>query len=68
MLYVSMRDEGKIKTIDVDSFTVTGEVSVGVGSQPESLILTPDERILIVSLRGLRPDRRLDWRLSTPGT
>ena len=52
LLYVSMRDEGKIKTIDVDSFTVTGEVSVGVGSQPESLILTPDERILIVSLRG----------------
>ena len=50
VLYVSMRDEGKIKTIDVDSFSVTGEVTVG--TQPESLILTPDERILIVSLRG----------------
>ena len=52
-LYVSMRDEGTIKTIDVDTFTVTGDVWVGgPGSQPESLILTPDERILIVSLRG----------------
>ena len=50
VLYVSMRDEDTIKTIDVDSFTVTGEVKVG--DMPESLILTADERILIVSLRG----------------
>ena len=52
VLYVSMRDEGTIKSIDVDSFTVIDEVSVGELSQPESLILTPDERILVVSLRG----------------
>ena len=49
-LYVSMRDEGTIKTIDVDSFTVTGKVDGGTA--PESLILTPDERLLVVSLRG----------------
>ena len=52
-LYVSMRNEGKVKTIDVDGFTVTGSVSVGTGTQPESLILTHDERTLVVSLRGM---------------
>jgi len=49
-LYVSMRNEGKIKSIDGDRFVVTGHVAVG--TQPESLILTPDEGTLIVSLRG----------------
>jgi DNA-binding beta-propeller fold protein YncE len=51
-LYVSMRDEGKIKAIDVDTFVLTGEVFIGAGTQPESLILTPDEDTLIVSLRA----------------
>jgi DNA-binding beta-propeller fold protein YncE len=50
-LYVSMRNEGKIKKINLESFTMTGE-AVDVGTQPESLILTPDERTLIVTLRG----------------
>jgi DNA-binding beta-propeller fold protein YncE len=50
-LFVSMRIEGTVRTIDLDTFTSTGEV-VAVGVQPESLILTPGERTLIVSLRG----------------
>jgi len=58
LLYVSMRNEGKVKTVDVDSFVVTGEVSLGaVDLQPESLILTRDERTLIVTLRGKPPAR-----------
>ena len=58
VLYVSMRNEGKVKTVDVDSFVVTGEVSMGAADlQPESLILTRDERTLIVSLRGKPPAR-----------
>ena len=58
VLYVSMRNEGKVKTVDVDSFALTGEVSMGAANtQPESLILTRDERTLIVSLRGTPPAR-----------
>lgn len=50
-LYVSMRNEGAIRAIDIDSFTLIGG-PLAVGTQPESLILTPGERTLIVSLRG----------------
>jgi DNA-binding beta-propeller fold protein YncE len=50
-LFVSMRVEDTVRTIDLETFTVTGDV-VAVGDQPESLILTPGERTLIVSLRG----------------
>jgi DNA-binding beta-propeller fold protein YncE len=50
-LFVSMRVEDTVRAIDLDTFTVTGEV-VSVGDQPESLILTPGEGTLIVSLRG----------------
>jgi DNA-binding beta-propeller fold protein YncE len=56
LLYVSMRAEGKVKVIDLASRLVTGEVIVGLpgltGAQPESLLLTPDERTLVVSLRA----------------
>jgi DNA-binding beta-propeller fold protein YncE len=51
-LFVSMRNEGKVRIVDTDSFTDVGDISVGTATQPESLILTPDERTLIVSLRG----------------
>ena len=50
-LYASMRNEGAIRAIDIDSFTLVGG-PLTVGTQPESLILTPGERTLIVSLRG----------------
>lgn len=51
-LFVSMRNEGTIRTIDLDTFQPTGDV-VSVGVQPESLILSPGERTLMVSLRGM---------------
>ena len=49
-LYVSARGEGKIKVIDLDLPTVAGEVAVG--TQPETMLLTPDGRTLVVTLRG----------------
>jgi DNA-binding beta-propeller fold protein YncE len=39
-----------VKRIDLDTRTVTGAVAVGV--QPESVMLTPNERTLVASLRG----------------
>jgi DNA-binding beta-propeller fold protein YncE len=51
ILYVSMRVENLVRTIDLDTFQATS-VKIPVGPQPESLILTPGERTLIVSLRG----------------
>jgi YVTN family beta-propeller protein len=74
-LYVAMRNEGTIRTIDLETFTATGAF-VSVGTQPETLILTPDERTLIVTLRGT-PARvafvntdplELDMRLDIAGT
>jgi DNA-binding beta-propeller fold protein YncE len=50
-LFVSMRNEGVIRTIDIETFTATGDF-VAVGVQPETLILSPGEHMLIVSLRG----------------
>jgi DNA-binding beta-propeller fold protein YncE len=50
-LFVSMRNEDTVRTIDLDTFRPTRDVAF-VGDQPESLILTPGERTLIVSLRG----------------
>ena len=48
-LYVSIRNERKVKVID----RATGalEWDLEVGTQPESLMLTPDERTLVVTLR-----------------
>jgi DNA-binding beta-propeller fold protein YncE len=50
-LFVSMRNEGRVRVIDLDTFTVSADF-VQVGTQPETLILAPGERTLIVSLRG----------------
>jgi YVTN family beta-propeller protein len=49
-LYVTARGEGKVKVIDPATHAVVGEVPVG--PQPETLLLTPDEKTLVVSLRG----------------
>ena len=49
-LWVSSRGDGTVKRIDLDTHTITGSVDVGV--QPESVMLTPSERTLVVSLRG----------------
>ena len=49
-LWVSARGDGAVKRIDLATKTITGSVAVGV--QPESVMLTPDEHTLVVSLRG----------------
>jgi DNA-binding beta-propeller fold protein YncE len=50
-LFVAMRNEGTVRTIRVGPFTPTVHVEA-VGVQPESLILSPGGRTLMVSLRG----------------
>jgi YVTN family beta-propeller protein len=49
-LWVSSRGDGTVKLIDLDTNTITHSIVVGV--QPESVLLTPNERTLVVSLRG----------------
>ncbi len=50
VLWVSSRGDGTVKRIDLATQEVTHSVAVGV--QPESVMLTPSERTLAVSLRG----------------
>jgi DNA-binding beta-propeller fold protein YncE len=50
VLWVSSRGSSSVKRIDLVSHVITAEVAVGV--QPESIMLTPDERTLVVSMRG----------------
>ena len=50
LLWVSARGDNTVKRIDLASHTVTGSVPIGV--QPESIMLTPNELTLVVSLRG----------------
>ena len=49
-LWVSARGDGSVKRIDLDTHAITASVPVGV--QPESMMLTPTERTLVLSLRG----------------
>ena len=53
-LWVSARGDGTAKRIDLDTIDPGPPVieSVAVGVQPESVMLSPDERTLVVSLRG----------------
>jgi YVTN family beta-propeller protein len=48
--YVSVRNENKVKVVDTASQTIVGEVDVG--TMPDTLQLTKNERTLIVTLRG----------------
>jgi DNA-binding beta-propeller fold protein YncE len=50
VLWASSRGSNSVKRIDLVSHEITASVPVGV--QPESIMLTPDERTLVVSLRG----------------
>jgi len=50
LLWVASRGDGTVKRIDLDSKAITASIPVGV--QPESVMLTPSERTLVVSLRG----------------
>ena len=47
--YVSVRDEGKVKVVDLHAAAVVDEVAVG--TEPDTLQLTPDAT-LVVALRG----------------
>lgn len=49
-LWVSSRGDGSVKRIKIGRNAITKSIPVGV--QPESLMLTPSERTLVVSLRG----------------
>ena len=49
-LYVSIRNEGKVKVLDDTTGALEWELFIG--TQPESLMLTPNERVLVVTLRG----------------
>jgi DNA-binding beta-propeller fold protein YncE len=49
-LWVSSRGDGTVKRIDLRTRMITASIEVGV--QPESVMLTPFERTLVVSLRG----------------
>ena len=40
-LWVSSRGDGTVKRIDLTTNTITGSVAVGLGVQPESVMLTP---------------------------
>ena len=50
VLWVSSRGDGSVKRIDLASHVITASVPLGV--QPESIMLTPNERTLVVGLRG----------------
>jgi DNA-binding beta-propeller fold protein YncE len=49
-LWASSRGDGTVKRIKVGRNAVTASIPVGV--QPESVMLTPNERTLVVSMRG----------------
>ena len=49
-LWVSSRGDGTVKRIKIGRNAITASVPVGV--QPESVMLTPSERTLVVSMRG----------------
>jgi YVTN family beta-propeller protein len=51
--YVSVRNENKVKEIDLRTRMVTREVFVG--EMPDTLQLTPNGKTLIVTLRGAPP-------------
>ena len=53
-VWVSARGDNTVKRIDLDTLGAGSPdvKSVAVGVQPESLMLSPDERTLAVSLRG----------------
>jgi DNA-binding beta-propeller fold protein YncE len=50
LLWASARGDNSVKQIDLTTGTITA--SIPVGTQPESVMLTPSERTLAVSLRG----------------
>ena len=50
-IWVSARGENAVKLFDLDTQTLTAKIPIE-GAQPESVMLTPSERTLAVTLRG----------------
>ena len=50
-VWVSARGENSVKLFDLDTQTLTASIPIE-GAQPESVMLTPSERTLAVTLRG----------------
>jgi DNA-binding beta-propeller fold protein YncE len=51
-LWVSLRNDGRVKRFDLWGLETPAEVVIGTGTLPESLMLTPDRRTLVVSMRA----------------
>ena len=58
LLWASSRGDGTVKRIDLDAQAITDSVFIGANLQspaavqPESVLLTPSERMLVASMRG----------------
>jgi YVTN family beta-propeller protein len=52
LLWVAARGGNSVIPVDLTSNPVAALEPIPVGSQPESMMLTPNERTLVVSLRG----------------
>jgi DNA-binding beta-propeller fold protein YncE len=52
LLWVSARGDNTIKRIDLEVPAITASVFIGALTQPESIMLTPSETTLVLSLRG----------------
>jgi DNA-binding beta-propeller fold protein YncE len=54
VIWVSARGDGTVKRIDLNTINPGPPIidSVPIGVQPESVMLTPEERTLVASLRG----------------
>jgi len=50
-VWVSARGENSVKLFDLDTQTLTANIPIE-GAQPESVMLTPSERTLAITLRG----------------
>lgn len=48
--YVSVRNENKLKVVNLDTAEILDEIVVG--TQPDTLRMTPDGKTLVVTLRG----------------
>ena len=49
--YVSVRNENKVKVVDLETRAIVDEIVVG--TQPDTLRLTPNGKTLVVTLRGV---------------
>lgn len=63
---VSVRNEGRLKVVDIESRTVRESIDLGVGSMPDTIYLTPDGKSAVIGLRET-PSRAAVVDLTTLG-